>query len=63
MIAMRTEGVPVKEDNIKVLGRHCYMSPSSAALGLTNFQFLKEHNDPLPEANYPDLSKLDIFKS
>lgn len=53
----RTEGVPVAEDDIVVMGRHCYMSPSSAALGLTNMQFLKDHNDPLPEANYPDLRK------
>ncbi len=53
----RTEGVPVAEDDIVVMGRHCYMSPSSAALGLTNMQFLSEHNKPLPEANYPDLRK------
>lgn len=53
----RTEGVPVAEDNIVVMGRHCYMSPSSAALGLTNMQFLPKHNKPLPEANYPDLRK------
>lgn len=53
----RTEGVPVAEDDIVVMGRHCYMSPSSAALGLTNMQFLLKHNKPLPEANYPDLRK------
>lgn len=53
----RTEGVPVAEDDICILGRHCYMSPSSAALGLTNLHFLPKHNKPLPEANYPDLRK------
>lgn len=53
----RTEGVPVAEDDIVVMGRHCYMSPSSAALGLTNMQFLPKHNKPLPEANYSDLRK------
>lgn len=58
----RTEGVPVKEDNIEILGRHCYMSPSSAALGLTNLMHLPRHNEPLPEANYPDLSQLRAFK-
>lgn len=58
----RTEGVAVKDDKIDVLGRHCYMSPSSAALGLTNLHFLPKHNKPLPEANYPDLSTFEIFK-
>lgn len=53
----RTEGVPVAEDDIFIMGRHCYMSPSSAALGLTNMQFLPKHNKPLSEANYPDLRK------
>lgn len=58
----RTEGVPVKEDNITLLGWHCYMSPSNAAMGLTNLMHLPRHNKPLPEANYPDLSKLEIFR-
>ena len=51
----RTEGVSVKEDDILVLGWHCYMSPSNAAMGLTNFNFLPNHNEPLPEAGYADL--------
>lgn len=58
----RTEGVPVKEDNITLLGWHCYMSPSNAAMGLTNLMHLPRHNKPLPEANYPDLSKLEVFR-
>lgn len=58
----RTEGVAVKDDKIDVLGWHCYMSPSSAALGLTNLMHLPKHNKPLPEANYPDLSQMEIFK-
>lgn len=55
----RTEGVPVAEDDIFTLGWHCYMSPSSAALGLTNLHFLPKHNKPLPEAGYPDLRKFE----
>lgn len=58
----RTEGVPVAEDDIKLLGWHCYMSPSNAALGLTNLMHLPMHNAPLPETGYPDLSAMKVFR-
>jgi hypothetical protein len=58
----RTPGVHPKDDT-PILGWHCYMSPRDAADALTRLHFLPKHNDPLPiEPNYPDLSKLDIWK-
>lgn len=58
----RTEGVSPKDDN-PTLGWHCYMSPRDAADALTRLHFLPKHNEPLPNDDYPDLSKLDLFKT
>lgn len=59
----RTAGKAPKEDVIKELGWHCYMSPRDAADALTRLHFLPEHNEPLPvEEGYPDLSKFKVFK-
>ena len=56
----RTSGVIPKEDN-PILGWHCYMSPRDAADALTRLYFLPKHNKPLPNDDYPDLSKYKIF--
>lgn len=57
----RTEGVPPKEDDI-MMGWHCYMNPSTAALGLLKLYSLPQDNEDLPNDDYPDLSTLKIFK-
>lgn len=57
----RTQGVEPRDDKF-IMGWHCYMSPRDAADALTRLHFLPEHNDPLPNDDYPDLSKVDIFK-
>jgi len=57
----RREGVAPKDD-VPILGWHMYMSPEIAAEGLVRLSFLPEHNDDLPNDDYPDLSKLEIFK-
>lgn len=61
----RTEGVAPKDDNFEYLGaypEHCYMSPRDAAEGLSRLAILPKHNDPLPNDDYPDLSKLKVFQ-
>lgn len=58
----RTEGMPPKFDHFFMIGWHCYMSPSVAAQGLLKLHSLPLHNADLPNDDYPDLSKLDIFK-
>lgn len=58
----RTEGVPPKDDAFPHLGWHCYMNPSTAALGLLKLHALPRHNAPLPNDPYPDLSQLEIFR-
>jgi len=57
----RAEGVPPKLDTDMIIGWHCYMSPEVAAEGLVRMQFLPEHNDPLPNSDYPDCSRLRCF--
>lgn len=58
----RTEHVPPKDDDFQEVGYHCYMSPDIAARLLNRIHFLPEHNPPLPNDDYPDLSQFDIFK-
>jgi dTDP-4-amino-4,6-dideoxygalactose transaminase len=58
----RTEGVAPKDDTFDSLGFHCYLSPEVAALGLVRLSFLPKHNDDLPNSDYPDLSKIELFK-
>jgi dTDP-4-amino-4,6-dideoxygalactose transaminase len=59
----RSEGVPPALDSFDFCGWHCYLSPEIAALGLVKLSFLPRHNAPLPNDDYPDLSKLSIFQS
>jgi dTDP-4-amino-4,6-dideoxygalactose transaminase len=58
----RIAGQPITKDTVKLLGLHCYMSPSVAAQGLLKISSLPEHNEPLPNSGYPDLSKFEVFK-
>jgi dTDP-4-amino-4,6-dideoxygalactose transaminase len=58
----RTSGIAPKDDNFTQIGWHCYMNPSTAAQGILKLHSLPRHNSPLPNDDYPDLSKMDIFK-
>ena len=58
----RTEGVAPKDDHFDMIGYHCYMSPDVAARLLHKLSYLPDHNDPLPNDDYPDLSRFEIFK-
>lgn len=53
----RREGVAPKDDDL-MLGWHMYMSPEIAAEGLVRLHHLPKHNKPLPNDDYPDLSKI-----
>jgi len=57
----RREGVAPKDDNF-ILGYHCYMSPDVAARLLLKLSVLPEHNEPLENSDYPDLSLQEAFK-
>ncbi len=58
----RTEGVPPKDDDFDMIGWHCYLSPDVAARLLWKMSVLPKHNKPLPNDDYPDLSKFEVFK-
>lgn len=58
----RTEGLAPKNDRFSEIGYHCYMSPRDAAEGLSRLAVLPEHNDPLPNDDYPSLGQLEVFK-
>jgi hypothetical protein len=58
----RAEGVAPKDDSCITMGWHCYMSPETAAAGLVRLSHLPRHNQPLPNSDYPDLSKLECFR-
>lgn len=58
----RTEGVAPADDTFDVLGWHAYMSPATAAEGLTRLALLPKHNDPLPWDAYRDLSTVPLFQ-
>ena len=63
----RVEGVAPKDQAGWELGWHAYMSPETAAAGLVRLANLPRHNEPLPwgpgtDSDYPDLSKIDLFK-
>jgi hypothetical protein len=59
----RTEGVAPKADTFDMLGYHCYMSPEVAAEGLVRLSFLPKYNEDLPNSDYPDLSKIELFNA
>lgn len=58
----RTEGIAPKDDTFNQIGFHCYLNPSTAAQGILRLNSLSRHNAPLPNDDYPDLSKMEIFK-
>jgi dTDP-4-amino-4,6-dideoxygalactose transaminase len=58
----REEGVAPKDQKTWQLGYHAYMAPETAAAGLVRLANLPRNNEPMPWDDYPDLSKLEIFK-
>lgn len=59
----RIEGVAPRDDSFTLpRAWHCYMSPDVSARLLWQLSVLPKHNDPLPNDDYPDLSKLEIFR-
>jgi dTDP-4-amino-4,6-dideoxygalactose transaminase len=58
----REEGVAPRDQHFDQIGWHCYMSPEIAAEGLMRLSLLPRHNEPLQNDDYPDLSKMEIFK-
>lgn len=58
----RTEGVAPKDDTFTQIGWHCYMNPTTAAGLLWHLAYLPQHNEPLPNDEYADLSAMEIFR-
>lgn len=60
----RTEGVHPRDDSFTMVGEHCYLSPTVAALGHWRMLYLAKHNDVLQSADdYPeDLSSVEVFR-
>lgn len=58
----RSEGVAPKDDTFPMIGWHCYLSPDVAAALLLKLHSLPRHNAPLPNSDYPDLSRMEIFR-
>ena len=58
----RTEGIAPHLDRFDQIGWHCYMSNDVAARLLLKLHSLPKQNNNLPNDNYPDLSKMEIFK-
>lgn len=58
----RTEGVDPHEDTFDLIGLHCMMIPSVAALLRLRLHHLPKHNADLHPHDYPDLSKHPAFK-
>ena len=57
----RTEGVHPRDDKF-TRGFHCYLSPNIAAQALWKLSTLPKHNDDLPNSDYSDLSRSEIFR-
>jgi hypothetical protein len=58
----RKQGVAPRDQTDWILGYHCYMNPVTAAEGLVRLSTLPSINEPLPNDDYADLSKLEIFQ-
>jgi dTDP-4-amino-4,6-dideoxygalactose transaminase len=58
----RTEGADPKTDQVTYPSWHAYLSPDVAARLLWKLQGLPQHNPPLPNSDYPDLSTMEAFR-
>lgn len=58
----RTAGVSPREDTFDMVAWHCYMNPSTAAMGILRLYSLPRWNADLPNDDYPMLDELECFK-
>jgi len=58
----RAQGVDPKNDKGLIIGIHSYLTPDRAANGLMLMASINEHNAPLPNDDYPDLSLIKCFR-
>lgn len=58
----RTEGMDPKYDQVQYPSWHAYLSPETAAFGLSRLATLPRQNEDLPNSDYPDLSLVEAFK-
>lgn len=59
----RLPDIPWKEQNISILGYRYYMTPETAQLGIARLPNAKATKPKLGSwLDYPDISKLDVFK-
>jgi len=53
----RDMNVSYNDDNIKLLGYHCFMTPETAEIGINKFEDLSQHNDDCADyTHYHDIS-------
>ncbi len=57
----RKEGIAPKDQYFDKIGYHCPMAPDIAAGLLRKLYHLPEHNEDLPNDDYPDLSQFPVF--
>jgi hypothetical protein len=57
----RKRGSSPRGDKGLIVGWHYYMTPPLAAQGLMLMASIPEHNDPLPNSDYPDLTTMKAF--
>ena len=58
----KQEGIPFHKQKFTILGWNAYMTPEQAARGLQLFHSNKCYDDLLEIPDYPDLSKMEIYK-
>ena len=59
----RDPGIPWRDQNIRTIGYHYYMTPETAQLGLDKFpEAVKTEPKKWAIEDWPDLQKMDIFK-
>jgi len=59
----RVPNIPWREQNIKTIGYHYYMTPETAEAGLNKLeQAIKEPPRKWVIQDWPDLTQLDVFK-
>ena len=55
--------IPWREQNIKTVGYHYYMTPEAAQIGLDKFeQAILTEPKIWTDRDYPDLRTMDVFK-
>jgi dTDP-4-amino-4,6-dideoxygalactose transaminase len=59
----RLPGIPWRDQDIKTIGYHYYMTPESAKLGIQKFEELKDITPRVWKyTDWPDLTEMTVFK-